>query len=72
VTWSNAERPRIIDAYLSDIYTTIAHELGHAPGRQLGKADHDEKGLMTAGALLHLPSVGLILGGALLLSLLRP
>ena len=32
-------------------YGIIAHELGHAPGRQGENADHNERGLMIKGAV---------------------
>ena len=38
------------NAYTNWLYGTIAHELGHGPGRQEESADHDELGLMRAGA----------------------
>ena len=36
--------------YLDDLYVVMAHEVGHAPGRQGGGADHSEGGIMKAGA----------------------
>jgi hypothetical protein len=37
-------------SYLEDIYVTMAHEIGHAPGNQFEKTDHKEGGVMVKGA----------------------
>ena len=43
------ERQNFRNRVLEEMYATIAHEIGHAPGNQLQGDDHDEKWLMTAG-----------------------
>jgi hypothetical protein len=40
----------LADRYLQNLYAVIAHEIGHAPGRQWGKTDHDEGKIMQSGA----------------------
>jgi hypothetical protein len=48
---SSSERPRLVDAYLDDVYSVIAHEIGHAPGRHGGGTDHSEGGIMKKEAI---------------------
>jgi hypothetical protein len=38
------------EVFLHDLYGVIAHEVGHAPGRQSESADHKETGIMEEGA----------------------
>jgi hypothetical protein len=42
--------PKIGASLLSRTYAVIAHEIGHAPGRQRAKDDHAEEGVMLGGA----------------------
>jgi hypothetical protein len=38
-------------AYFEDLYVTMAHEIGHAPGNQLEGTDHKEGAVMVKGAI---------------------
>jgi hypothetical protein len=42
--------PQLAQQYRERILATIAHEVGHAPGRQSGESDHTEDGIMIRGA----------------------
>lgn len=46
---SSQDKVNARDAYWSFIAGDIGHEIGHAPGRQGEKGDHDEEGIMGQG-----------------------